>query len=338
MGSKKNKGYSFDSLNIIAYLIRRWRFLAGFTLLAMIVSVIVALTIPVKFKSTVVFFPAASVSVSQALLSANFSGSQGGITSFGDEEEAEQLLQVLNSEKIRERIIEKHNLTSHYGLDSSNRYLRTAMRNIFRENIKFRRTEFSSLEISVMDQDRELAAVIANDIAALLDSTLNSMRRRRAVKALEIVNREWENVQTKIREVDDSMAIYRRMGMAGYENQVEVLTDNYGQALVKGNMSAARTIEQRLKFLGEYGTQYVTLRANLDMYLRQQIELRSKQAQARVDAEQELPNTFIVDNAIPADKKSYPVRWLVVAVSTMAAFLFALLAALIFDNWDSITG
>jgi uncharacterized protein involved in exopolysaccharide biosynthesis len=338
MGSKKNKGYSFDSLNIIAYMIRRWKFLAGFTLLAILVSAIVALTIPVKYQSTVVFFPAASVSVSQALLSNNFSAAKGGITSFGDEEEAEQLLQILNSEKIRERTIEKHNLTSHYGLDSSNRYLRSTMRNLFRENIKFRRTEFASIEISVLDKDRELAATIANDIAGLLDSTLNSMRRRRAVKALEIVNREFDMVQKRIQEVEDSMSILRKMGLAGYENQVEVLTDNYGQALVKGNISAAKAIEQKLKFLGEYGTQYVNLRATLDMYLRQQFELRSKQAQARVDAEQELPNTFIVDNAIPADKKAYPVRWLIVAISTLAAFLFALLAALIFDNWDSITG
>ena len=48
--------------------------------------------------------------------------------------------------------------------------------------------------------------------------------------------------------------------------------------------------------------------------------------------ESELPHKFIVNKALPADKKAYPVRWLVTAISTASAFLLALLFLIVREN------
>jgi uncharacterized protein involved in exopolysaccharide biosynthesis len=60
--------------------------------------------------------------------------------------------------------------------------------------------------------------------------------------------------------------------------------------------------------------------------------LRAKYQEARVDAEQTLPHKFIVNNAFPAEKKSYPIRWLIVLVSTVSTFIMALLVIIGYEN------
>jgi uncharacterized protein involved in exopolysaccharide biosynthesis len=48
--------------------------------------------------------------------------------------------------------------------------------------------------------------------------------------------------------------------------------------------------------------------------------------------EQVLPQKFVVSNAYPAEKKSYPVRWIIVVVSTMTSVLMAIIAILLIEN------
>jgi len=60
--------------------------------------------------------------------------------------------------------------------------------------------------------------------------------------------------------------------------------------------------------------------------------IKTKYEEAKVDAEESLPQTFIVDNAFLAEKKSYPVRWIIVFVSTFSAFILCVLACILFEN------
>jgi uncharacterized protein involved in exopolysaccharide biosynthesis len=60
--------------------------------------------------------------------------------------------------------------------------------------------------------------------------------------------------------------------------------------------------------------------------------LKSKYDEAKVDAEQVLSQKFIVSNAYPAEKKSYPIRWLIVVVSVLSALLLAIVTILIVEN------
>ena len=53
-------------------------------------------------------------------------------------------------------------------------------------------------------------------------------------------------------------------------------------------------------------------------------QLKGKYLQAKVDAEQNLPHTFVVSRAYPAEKKAYPKRSVIVVVSTLSTFLLAL--------------
>ena len=131
--SKEQKSYNFSSVDLLIYIWKKRLILTVISLVAAIVSLVISFQITPKFKSSVVMFPATGASVSKALLSANYMGKQDAY-GFGEEEQAEQLLQVLNSEVIRERIMTKYKLMEHYGIDPAKKYPYTKLNAEYRDN------------------------------------------------------------------------------------------------------------------------------------------------------------------------------------------------------------
>ena len=64
--------------------------------------------------------------------------------------------------------------------------------------------------------------------------------------------------------------------------------------------------------------------------------LRTQYDRAKADYEADLPHKFVVDRARVADKKSYPVRWLIVAMSTIGAFIFSIFLIVVQVNVKKI--
>jgi uncharacterized protein involved in exopolysaccharide biosynthesis len=132
--------------------------------------------------------------------------------------------------------------------------------------------------------------------------------------------------------MEDSLKVINEFGLFDYESQSEVTSEQYAIAISKGDQRAIKSLEEKLKIIGKYGSAYVSLRDNMYMQRKQLNLLKSKFDEAKVDAEQILPQKFVVSNAFPAEKKSYPVRWVIVVVSALATFLIAIIAMLIIEN------
>jgi uncharacterized protein involved in exopolysaccharide biosynthesis len=66
-------------------------------------------------------------------------------------------------------------------------------------------------------------------------------------------------------------------------------------------------------------------------------QLKINYAQARANAEKYVSPFFIAEKAVAPDKKSYPIRWLVVVGSTFAALFFGLLALLIIHKASELS-
>jgi uncharacterized protein involved in exopolysaccharide biosynthesis len=331
MDNKTQTNEDFNSLNIL-YFIYKWRkSLMIVAAAAIVISSIVAMTIRSKYKSTVILFPATTSSISKALLSDN-SFKQDDVLAFGAEEEAEQMLQILNSDEIRTRISEKYNLLKHYNIDTTDKFKRTKLYDEFQSNITFKRTEYMSVKIEVLDTDPDTAAVIANDIAALHDSTKIRMQRERALQALNIVKQEYFEKDADVQRMTDSIKIINGLGLYDYESQSEVTNEQYAISLAKGDQRAVKALEEKLKIIATYGSAYVSLRDNLELQRKQLNLLKTKYEGAKADVEQVLPQKFVVSNAYPAEKKSYPVRWIIVVVSTMTSVLMAIIAILLIEN------
>lgn len=327
-----NQSYNFNSTGLFLFIYRWKKLLILIGVIAMIASIVFSSSffITPKYKSTVIMFPTSTNSVSKALMADNYGATQD-ILQFGAEEQSEQLLQILNSNKIRARIIEKYNLLEHYNISSKSKFKNTILFKKYENNIRFRRTEFMAVEIEVLDKDPQMAADIANDIAALLDSTKNTMQRERAIQGLKIVEAEYLKLKNEILKMEDSLKELRKLGINDYETQAEAYNTQHAIALSHNNASGARAIEEKLKILSEYGSSYVSIRDALEFDKKQLSVLKTKYEEAKVDAEQELPGKFVVNSAFKAEQKSYPIRWLIILVSTLSSMLLGVVSILVFD-------
>ena len=103
-----------NSGNIILDLYQWRKPLVIFTLIASVLAAVVSspLIITPKFKSTAVIYPTTTNSISQALL-VEHNPYRKDVLEFGEELEAERLLQILNSDEMQNRIIEEFNLFEH---------------------------------------------------------------------------------------------------------------------------------------------------------------------------------------------------------------------------------
>ena len=284
-----------DSMDIIRFVYKHKWPIIFVTIFAAIASVIVSFLITPKYKSSVILFPKSQVSASQALTNSELINTEDHIMNFGDEEATEQLIQTLYSEEIRFKIIDKFDLLHHYKIDEKGGYPMTKLHEMFADNIRFKRTEYMAIQIEVMDTDPQIAANIANEIAVLLDSSLNQMQRDVAVEIFKMVENQYKTIQSEIGVLEET--------------------------LQNTNKSAAK---------------YISLSEQLVNENKRLSQMKSKLVEAEVNAIQNLPRKFVVANAYPAEKKSYPVRWVICVVSTISAFIFAILAMLFFEKYKDL--
>lgn len=323
-----------NSGNLIVFFYRWRKPLIIVSVVAAICSIIVSLIIQDKYKSTVVLFPTTTSSISKALISENNTGKED-VMQLGEEEEAEQMLQVLNSDRIRTRIIEKYNLFKHYDIDEGGKHPYTKLQKEYKNNISYTRTEFMSVEIDVLDHNADTAALIANDIANLIDTINNEMRHEIALQAFYIVEQKYNDQKNTIAELQDSLNVLRKMGVIDYESQAERLTEQLAIAIVQGKTKAVKELERRLDILGEGGS-FVFLTNQLEFETEKLTLIHAKYEEAKMDSESSLQHKFIVNNAFAAEKKTYPIRWLIVVVSTFSAFLLTLILLLFVESIKAI--
>jgi len=328
-----NKSFDFNSTNLLLF-VWHWR-----KVLLIVISVTVLLSaifsspwfITPKYKSSVIMFPVSTSSISKALLS-NTNYGKKDIMEFGEEEQAEQMLQILLSSKIKSRIIEKYNLREHYGINSDSKTPMTDLYKEFENNINFKRTEYMAVEITVMDENPQMAADIANDISNLFDTVKNAMQKERASDGFAIVEKEYKEFLADMQLKQDSLNVVRALGVFDYESQSERLNEQYVIALAHGNIKGAKLIKKELDILAKYGGVSLNFTDQLENQNKQLSLLTEKYTEAKVDAERNLPQKFLLDPAFKAEKKSYPVRWLIVVVSTFAAFVLALLVIIVVET------
>jgi uncharacterized protein involved in exopolysaccharide biosynthesis len=91
-------------------------------------------------------------------------------------------------------------------------------------------------------------------------------------------------------------------------------------------------LESKLDTLAKYGSAYVSLSTAIEFESEQLSNLRAKYEEAKIDAEQNLPQKFIVDRAFPADSKSYPIIWLLVVVTALVTFFLIVLLIAVLES------
>lgn len=321
-------GSEFDSTNLLLYLWRKKLPIIIITGLAAVASIVVSLVMEERYKSTVVLYPAYAAQV-------NFEDNglaRNNVLLFGEEEEAEQMLQILQSAKIREEIISWYDLWTHYELDSTAEGAQTDIHEMYEERVNIKRTKYGSVNIEVVDVDPDIAAGMANDIAALYDTVRNEMMIERSYPAFLIMEKEYMETRERLNWLVDTLRSLSTMGVEHpYSASLAEFTRGWATAVIE-KPSAVVTFEEKLKMQELYGPVFKGYSEELEELSTQFIEIEAQYKQKKSDYENFLSSKFTVEHAVPADKKSYPVRWLIVVMSTASAFFFAIVLLITMDK------
>ena len=283
------------------------------------------------YKSTTIIYPTSSNSISKVLISTTYQ-SEKDIMNFGEDEQTEQMLQVLNSNRVRDKVISRFNLMEHYNIKPDSKYPFTKLNKLYDSRIKFRRTEYNAVRITVLDSDPVLSAQMANDIAEIFDSTMNALQKEVAIKAFRLVEEEYMTLWNEMHQLEDSLNTLRKLGVFDYESQVEMMTRQMAVELGKGNTQGIKNIQEQLDILAEYGGASYAINERLDNDRLQLSLVKSKYEEAKMDATQDIPHKFVVTSAYQAERKAYPIRWIIVVITVLSTFLLLIFCIIAYDR------
>lgn len=324
---KQNKEFELNFLDITSIIWLKRRPLIIVSIITVVLSSIFSgpFFIKPKYKSEVIFYPTTINSIGNAMFT-DLTQRQADPLAFGEEEEAENALQLLNSSALQGRIVRNFDLMNHYRIDSKSPLTDLAKK--MAKNIQFKRTRHLAVSITVLDEDPIKSAEIANGIAILYDSVKTEIQKQVSLEALQIVKDEFKNKEAEVWDLRTRLKELGQKGITNYEEQSRAISEELYKAVSQAKINS---LKKQQNELAKYAGEFTYLNETLILELESLSKLRKRFEKAKVDVEKTLPQKFVLTSASPAEKKSYPIRWLIVLVVT-AVVTFSSIVVLLINN------
>jgi len=303
-----------DSVNLLDVVVRYWKFLLAAGITVFIISAAASLTITPLFRSTVVLYPTTNGVETQT----RFGIQNTANPLFGDETATEKVLQILKSDKIKEYLVSKYDLMNHYGISSDAKFRYTMLDARMKKYIVSRKTQYNSIEISVLDKDPLLAATMANDIAVQIDTVFNQIVRDAGKRSYSAISNSYNDQFSMVKSLEDSLDI--------------VAVNGSGKSVPAG-LKAGSVSSSWASAAGHYDPEFLRLINMFESENENLSAIRSRLTEAKMLAEQNLPYTHIINKANVPEKKALPRRSAIVIASVLSAmavmFFFLALSEMI---------
>ncbi len=314
--------------NLLLFIWKKRKPIIVVTGIASVLALVVAMLMKPLFLSTAIVFPAATSSVS-------FSEQRNAKASsmdFGEEEQAEQLVQILQSSRIREKVITQFGLMEHYGIDSTDVNKNFKMMKEYEGHISFTRTRYGSISIDVLDENPEIAAEIANKIVDLIDTVKNTMINERTMPAFEVNKRKRDLLDQDLKTILVQLDTLAEKGVISIEGRTNLYT-----AFVEAKSSQDREfLKKQIDVNLLYGARFDGLEQMRDEKIVKLEKFLDSYEQAESDAYANFTHKFIVERAVVADKKDKPKRLIIVLLAAMGTFVFMVFLLLINEKFKEL--
>ncbi|MEY4128120.1 MAG: hypothetical protein RL737_2309 [Bacteroidota bacterium] len=326
--NNQQEGLKNASEGLIQFIWINRKKLMLFTFTAAVISGVVAFLMTPLYLSTAVVFPAATSSVSFS----EQRNAKAAAMDFGEEEQAEQLVQILQSSRIRDKVVTEFDLMKHYEINENgaNKYFK--LNEAYNNHISFNRTRFGSIRIDVLDENPALAAKIANKIVDLIDTVKNEMIAERTVPAFKVNERKLAQMKR------DRDAILRKLDSLADLGVIALdVRSNLFQAYVDSKNPEDRAeLKKKIDVNMKYGAMYDGLEYMRNEKIVKIEDFNISYEQAESDANTKFNHKFIVERAVKADKKEKPKRSVIILVSTVAAFFIGLFSLLLWEKYKEL--
>lgn len=252
-----------------------------------------------------------------------------------NESETEQMLEVLNSNDIKFRMFDAFDLDQVYEVSKEDPNYITYMLDIYNTNVSLSKTEYETAEIKVMDENPNRASNMCDSIIHFYNQKVRELHKAKDKEMVDIsykaLNKKHEDLSTIEIKLD---SIRKATGILSFNEQVPELTRGYMSALAngRGNASDTKKIEKLYDNFSLSGSKAAVLENQYNRTIHVIDSLTNVYEKYVVEYEKDITYSHVVEYPFPADKKSYPVRWLIVVLSTISAVFIGLLAFLVLDH------
>jgi uncharacterized protein involved in exopolysaccharide biosynthesis len=348
---------SFRLIDLAEMLALHARRIAALTLAVGVIAAIVSLLLPPWYRAETTIFGPEEVSDSRRVLSTLRSLSVPGAQPNVSAQSPETFLAILESRRLRERLIERFDLVKVHRAKSVEDCLR-----LLTKLISVRLENTGVIRVSVQDRDKVRAADIANAAVEELDKVNVEVRIYKARRARQYLETQLAEVRVRLEAAEDSLASFQRENLAVSIDaqaraaveavaklQAEVIELRIKKGLLETYASESNPeltavtreldqVEGQLRDM-EIGTEeqfsisrLPTVAVRLAQHMR---EMKVAEAllslltqdyeEARLDEAKETPVVQVLDRAVPPERRSWPRRSIIV-LSSMAITLLVSVA------------
>ncbi len=191
------------------------------------------------------------------------------------------------------------------------------------DNYTFEKNDRGAIEITVQDQDHDIAAKMANSIVEQIDATNKQLLNENKTKILSIYESKLRQKRLEVQATSDSILSLKQK--FGLYNDISDLPTQVRASHSSDGLNYEAAME-KVKLLEEQRKGAIReLNNNTVLYEQYRSTINSS-----------VPTLYILEKAFPAERKSKPVRWLIVLASTLAAFVLTAFAVLLIEQYKNI--
>ena len=250
------------------------------------------------------------------------------ISEYADESLSEQMIQVLQSKDIRDSLIDKFDLPRHYGIDRNYEYYTSTLLWEYSKNVKISKTPYDAVVIEVWDKDPKIACDMVNEIMNQYNFKLRGLHKE---KFREVVNNYKTVTNYKRKELDSiterAHELGVKYGLLDYPNQTREVMRAY---LSSGSRSGEVT--RLKKNLEEKGGEREMISNLMLAITKDYSAFKLDYDRAVLDLNRNYTYVNLLNKPFTADKKGYPVRWVIVVVSALASLFLAIIVISIIES------
>jgi uncharacterized protein involved in exopolysaccharide biosynthesis len=301
--------YNFDSRAVLQSLLR-WRV---HLLIILVMTAIAAVIfsgprfITPMFKSYAIVYP-------------------DNLAAYSEESTTEQMIQIMQSQDIVDSVVVRFQLARHYDINPNYRYFRTELMRQYHENVSINKTSYEAVKVEVLDHDPDTAKLMVD---AILDLFNKKVRRLQKQKFSELADayagqmkrqqHAMDSIKNRLRELGTKEGVFE------YDYQSQQIMKAY-LGTVDGNPTNINSKEAKrlAKNMGRYGGELVQLVNLLEEEAASYVKVKISFEKEYRHVVSNVTYTNVVTYPYVADKKTYPVRWLIVLVSLIAVFAFSI--------------
>ncbi len=260
-----------------------------------------------KYKSYAIIYPA-------------------NIAPYSTENNTEQMLQLFNSEDLLLDVINKFKLYVEYNIDTVDKNYRTSIIQQLKENLSVKKTEYESVLIEIYDENPLQACDMVKEFVNFMNLKARALQRGKTAEVVKLLNNQLIDKKQQIDTIEKRMQFLRKeYNILDYDIQVKEYSKGYVKSISGGHGNAKNDILSTLDNLKEYGGEYRLLDSYLLGLITAYNEVKKDYDKSVSDLNKELTYANIVTNPVPADRKSYPVRWLIITITTISTAILSLM-------------